>query len=99
GAGGQGSAGGQAGGRQGGGRGAADRADWAAPYISTPHSPRRLYWASNYLYRSDDRGDNWVRISPDLSRNLNRDEIPIIGRLWPAAAVALNADQMAVSHT
>ena len=31
--------------------------------------PRRLYWASNYVYRSDDRGDSWTRISPDLTRN------------------------------
>ena len=64
-------------GQGGGGRGGAnaDRPNWDAPYIISPHEPRRLYWASHFVYRSDDRGDNWTRISPDLSRNLNRDEI------------------------
>ncbi|OFW06126.1 MAG: hypothetical protein A3H96_23960 [Acidobacteria bacterium RIFCSPLOWO2_02_FULL_67_36] len=88
-------------GRQGGaGRGGAnaDRANWDAPYIISPHSPRRLYWASNYVYRSDDRGDTWSRISPDLSRNLNRDEIPIMGKLWPADSVARNESTTALSN-
>jgi photosystem II stability/assembly factor-like uncharacterized protein len=76
--------GGAQGGRQGGRGGAStDRANWDAPYIISPHSSRRLYWATNYVYRSDDRGETWTRISPDLSRNLNRDEIPIMGRVWP----------------
>jgi photosystem II stability/assembly factor-like uncharacterized protein len=85
-------------GGRGGGRGQADRANWDAPYIISPHSPRRIYWASNYLYRSDDRGDNWVRISPDLSRNLNRDEIPIMGKIWPAGSVARNESTTALSN-
>ena len=64
-------------------RGGGDRVNWDAPYIISPHSSRRLYWASNFVYRTDDRGDSWTRISPDLSRSLNRDEIPIMGKLWP----------------
>ena len=77
---------------------APDRTNWDAPYIISPHSSRRLYWASNRLYRSDDRGDNWTPISPDLSRNLNRDEIPIMGRVWPAGSVALNASTTDLSN-
>ena len=68
----------------------ADRPNWDAPYIISPHSPRRLYWASNKLYRSDDRGDTWTAVSPDLSRHLNRDEIPIMGKVWGADAVSRN---------
>jgi photosystem II stability/assembly factor-like uncharacterized protein len=90
------------GGRQGGGGGrggqGADRANWDAPYIISPHSPRRLYWASNYLYRSDDRGDSWTRISPDLSRNLNRDEIAVMGKVWGPDAVARNESTTALSN-
>ena len=41
--------------------GSADRPNWDTPYIVSPHNPRRLYWASQYVYRSDDRGDNWTR--------------------------------------
>jgi hypothetical protein len=88
------------GGRQGGrgGRGNADRVNWDAPYIISPHSPRRLYWATNYVYRTDDRGDTWTRISPDLSRNLNRDELPIMGKLWPADSIARNTSTTALSN-
>ncbi len=88
------------GGRQGGrgGRGATDRVNWDAPYIISPHSPRRLYWASNYVYRTDDRGDSWTRISPDLSRNLNRDELPIMGKLWPADSIARNTSTTPLSN-
>jgi photosystem II stability/assembly factor-like uncharacterized protein len=85
-------------GGRGGGRGGGDRVNWDAPYIISPHSPRRLYWASNYVYRSDDRGDSWTRISGDLSRNLNRDEIPIMGKLWPADSIARNTSTTALSN-
>jgi hypothetical protein len=91
-----------AGGRgQGGGRGGAaagDRANWDAPYIISPHSSKRLYWASNKLYRSDDRGDTWTAVSGDLSRSLNRDEIPIMGKLWPADSIARNTSTTALSN-
>ena len=78
--------------------GPADRPNWDAPYIISPHSPRRLYWASNRLYRSDDRGDTWVAISPDLSRSLDRDEIPIMGRVWGPDAVSRNQATTALSN-
>ena len=72
--------------------------NWDAPYIISPHSPRRLYWATNYVYRTDDRGDNWTRVSPDLSRNLNREEIPIMGKVWPADSIARNTSTTALSN-
>jgi len=90
--------GGRQGGRGGQGRGSADRVNWDAPYIISPHSPRRLYWATNYVYRTDDRGDSWTRISPDLSRNLNRDELPIMGKLWPADSIARNTSTTPLSN-
>ncbi len=76
----------------------ADRPNWDAPYIISPHSSRRLYWASNKLYRSDDRGDTWVAVSPDLSRSLNRDEIPIMGKIWGPDAVSRNQATTALSN-
>ena len=75
-----------------------DRVNWDAPYIISPHSPRRLYWASNYVYRSDDRGDTWTRISPDLSRNLDPFTVPIMGRVWPRDSVALNTSTTPLSN-
>jgi photosystem II stability/assembly factor-like uncharacterized protein len=71
---------------QGGGRGgggfANERANWDAPYFVSPHNPRRLYWGTNYLYRTEDRGESWTRLGTDLSRNLDPVEIPIMGKLW-----------------
>ena len=86
------------GGRQGGPGGGGDRVNWDAPYIISPHNPRRLYWASNYVYRSDDRGDSWTRISPDLSRRLDAFNIPIMGKVWPRDSVALNTSTTPLSN-
>jgi photosystem II stability/assembly factor-like uncharacterized protein len=73
-----------------GGRGG-DRVNWDAPYIISPFSHTRLYWGSNFLYRSDDRGDTWTKVSPDLTRDLNPDTIPIMGKIWdPATTVSWN---------
>ncbi len=85
-------AGGGAGGRGGGrGGGGGERTNWDAPYIISPFSPTRLYWGSTRVYRSDDRGDHWMPISPDLSRNLDPRVIPIMGKVWdPNTTVAYN---------
>lgn len=76
----------------------ADRVNWDAPYIISPHNHKRLYWASNKLYRSDDRGDTWTAVSGDLSRNLNREEIPIMGKLWPPDSIARNTSTTDLSN-
>ncbi len=96
----RGAAGAQGRGGRGGGRGGAnaDRANWDAPYIISPHAPRRLYWASNYVYRSDDRGDSWTRISPDLTRQLKWEELPIMGKVWPPDSVAYHESTTALSN-
>jgi hypothetical protein len=74
---------------------AAERPNWDAPYVISPHSPKRLYWASNFLYRSD----TWDRISPGLSRQLDPIKIPIMGKLWvPAETVSWNAATTALSN-
>jgi len=75
----------------GGGRGGAQglgRWHWDAPFIISPHAARRLYIAGDRVYRSDDRGDTWTPVSGDLTRNLDRATIPIMGKVWPADSVA-----------
>jgi hypothetical protein len=51
---------------------------------------RRIYVAGDRVYRSDDRGDTWVAMSADLTRNLDPAEIPIMGKVWPRNSVAFN---------
>jgi len=66
------------------------RWNWDSPFIISPHSHTRLYFASNKLYRSDDRGDSWKLISGELSRALDRDKLPVMGKVWGMDAVAKN---------
>ncbi len=58
------------------------RWNWDSPLIISPHSRTRLYFASQRVYRSDDRGDNWTPVSPDLSRGIFRYNQEIMGKLW-----------------
>ena len=99
GAGAAGGPGGRAGGAGGGrGGGGGDRPNWDAPFITSNHSVTRLYWGSQYLYRTDDRGVSWSRVSPDLSRNLNSLMLPIMGKTWPAGSIAQNESTTALSN-
>ncbi|MCP4899091.1 MAG: glycosyl hydrolase, partial [bacterium] len=64
--------------------------NWDSPLLISPHSGSRLYFAADRLFRSDDRGDSWTAVSPDLTRNVNRDELPVMGRVWSVDAVWKN---------
>jgi photosystem II stability/assembly factor-like uncharacterized protein len=59
---------------------APERFNWDAPILVSPHKPTRLYFASQRLWRSEDRGDSWTAISGDLTKNLARIEQPIMGK-------------------
>jgi photosystem II stability/assembly factor-like uncharacterized protein len=60
----------------------AERFNWDAPILVSPHSPQRLYYASQRVWRSDDRGDRWRPVSPDLTRDQDRMTLPLMGRRW-----------------
>ncbi|HAY76496.1 MAG TPA: hypothetical protein DCY33_01555 [Gemmatimonadetes bacterium] len=45
------------------------RGQWLAHFILSPHNSDVIYHGMNYVFRSTDRGDTWIRISPDLSSN------------------------------
>ena len=62
------------------------RFNWDSPILISPHDHKRLYFASQFLHRSDDRGESWKTVSPDLSRNRNRYEMPTMGRTWSIEA-------------
>jgi photosystem II stability/assembly factor-like uncharacterized protein len=56
-----------------------ERYNWDAPIVVSPHDPKRLYFASYRVWRSDSRGDDWTPISGDLTRNEERLALPIMG--------------------
>ena len=69
---------------------AAARWNWDSPFIISPHSHTRLYFGAQVLYRSDDRGNSWRTVSPDLTRHLDRNSLTVMGKVWGPDAVAKN---------
>jgi photosystem II stability/assembly factor-like uncharacterized protein len=57
------------------------RFNWSAPIVISPHDHRTIYFAAQYMFRSTDRGDSWTRISGDLTRNIDRDRLPMMGSI------------------
>jgi photosystem II stability/assembly factor-like uncharacterized protein len=58
-----------------------ERYNWDAPIVVSPHDPATLYFASQRVWKSTNRGDSWTAISGDLTRNEERFELPIMGRV------------------
>ncbi|WP_026853626.1 WD40/YVTN/BNR-like repeat-containing protein [Geothrix fermentans] len=66
------------------------RWNWDAPLMLSPHNGKRLYFAAQKLFRSDDRGDSWTAVSPDLTRKIDRSRLKIMDKVWSVDAVARN---------
>ncbi len=57
-----------------------ERFNWDAPILVSPHSPSRIYYGSQRVWKSDNRGDKWTAISSDLTKNQDRLTLPIMGK-------------------
>jgi photosystem II stability/assembly factor-like uncharacterized protein len=66
------------------------RFEWNAPMIESSHKPERIYFGAQYLFRSDDRGDSWTKISPDLTTGVDRNKLPILGKTPPSPILSRN---------
>lgn len=66
------------------------RWNWDSPVIISPHSHTRLYFAANKLFKSNDKGNTWQVISEDLTRQIDRNKLPVMGKVWSIDAVAKN---------
>jgi len=64
------------------------RFNWNTPYFISPHNSTTLYVAANKVLKSTDRGESWKEISPDLTRQLDVDLLPMMGKIWPPEAIA-----------
>ncbi len=65
--------------------------NWNAPMLISPHNGKRLYFAANKVFRSNNRGDKWEVISPDLTRGIDRNKLKVMGKVQPPEAVAKSA--------
>lgn len=57
-----------------------ERYNWDAPILVSHHDPKRLYFGTQRVWRSDNRGDSWTPISTDLTKDEERLALPIMGR-------------------
>ena len=59
------------------------RFGWTHPILFSPANPKELLTASQYVFKSDDYGLTWTRISPDLTRNQPATEATTGGPIEP----------------
>lgn len=57
-----------------------ERFNWDAPILVSPHQPSTIYFASQRVWKSENRGDSWTAISSDLTKNEERITLPIFGK-------------------
>ncbi|HSR53480.1 MAG TPA: glycosyl hydrolase [Acidobacteriota bacterium] len=65
--------------------------NWDSPLLISPHSKTRLYFAADKVFRSDDQGESWTAVSGDLTRQIDRNTLDVMGQTWPMDAVAKHA--------
>lgn len=56
------------------------RFQWNTPLLISKHDRKTLYYAGNFVFKSTDQGDNWKRISPDLTSGVDRKTLSIMGK-------------------
>jgi photosystem II stability/assembly factor-like uncharacterized protein len=66
------------------------RWNWDSPLAVSAHKGSRLYFCANRVYKTEDRGDTWTAISPDLTRQIDRNTLPVMGRIQSMDAIAKN---------
>lgn len=69
---------------------AAYRWNWDAPLLISKFDNKRLYFGANKVFRTDDQGNTWKAISPDLSRQIDRNKLEVMGKIWSVDAIAKN---------
>jgi hypothetical protein len=54
---------------------------WNTPFEISPHNPAVVYMASQFFFKSSNRGDTWWMNKNDLTKNINRwaPDMPIMG--------------------
>lgn len=69
---------------------AAFRWNWDAPLLISPHNPKTLFFCANKVFKTDDRGNSWKTISPDLTRQIDRNQLKVMGEIQSPDVVMKN---------
>jgi photosystem II stability/assembly factor-like uncharacterized protein len=56
------------------------RFQWDSPIMISKHDRKTLYYGGNFVFKSTDQGDSWRRSSPDLTSNVDRNTLSIMGK-------------------
>lgn len=57
------------------------RFQWNSPMLISQYDNKTIYYAGNYVFKSTNRGDAWERLGPDLTTAVDRDKMPILGKV------------------
>ena len=57
------------------------RFQWNSPMAVSAHDHKTIYYGGNYLFKSTDRGDSWTRLGSDLTTGVDRNKLPILGKV------------------
>lgn len=63
------------------------RWNWDAPLLISPHDHKTLFFCANKVFKTTDRGNTWTAISPDLTRQLDRNQMKVMGKIQSPDAV------------
>ena len=64
------------------------RFNWSAPIQISPHDPSTVYFAGNHVFKSTDQGNSWEVLGEDLTREIDRDSLPMMGSIPSDDAVS-----------
>ncbi|HEY2013052.1 MAG TPA: hypothetical protein VGH38_06090 [Bryobacteraceae bacterium] len=56
------------------------RFQWNSPVLISKHDRKTIYYGGNFVFKSTDQGDNWKRVSPDLTSGVDRNTLSIMDR-------------------
>lgn len=69
---------------------AAFRWNWDSPLLISPHNPKTLFFCANKVFKTTDRGNTWKAISPDLTQQIDRNKLKVMGEIQSPDVVMKN---------
>ncbi len=57
------------------------RFQWNSPVIISSHDHNTIYYGGNFVFKSTDRGDTWTKLGGDLTTGVERNKLPILGKV------------------
>ncbi|HMJ47893.1 MAG TPA: hypothetical protein VK498_11230 [Ferruginibacter sp.] len=58
------------------------RFDWSSPLLLSRHNNKRVYFGANRLLRTNDQGNTWEEVSPDLTKGVPKKMQKLMNRIW-----------------